>query len=103
MKYVFLPAGMFALAFWLSVSTAFAFSTQPSNNRLDSMSSARLADPDDLMDSMSNPQPFGTHLQPFAGGTTQFGGSAAYGQSGAESRFAPNVGAGLVPSKNFGW
>jgi len=103
MKYVFLSAGMFALALWLSASTAFAFSTQTSNNRLDSMSSARLADPEDLMDSMSNPQSFGAHVLPFGGSTRQFGGSSAYGQSGAESRFAPNVGAGLVPSKNVGW
>lgn len=103
MKYVLLSAAMFALTLSAGVSTALAFSTQTSNTRLDTMSSARLADPDDLMDSMSDPQSFVTHLEPFGGGTLQFGESSAYGQSRAENRFVPNVGASVVPSKHFGW
>ena len=94
-----------ALALAFGASGAFAFSTVTSNNNLDDKASARVADPDDLMDNMANQQ-----SNPHTGSATimRFGGSSSLqfqlapssnSDVGVESRFIQSPGANLVPSQ----
>jgi hypothetical protein len=88
-----------ALAFVLGAPSAFAFSQSSAPGSLDLKSGNRIADPEDVMDSMAAPSSGGTHSYSLGNGTLQFS-TPADASSGVESRFAPNPSTVIVPSRH---
>ena len=99
MRNRFLPLAAVAFAFAMSASAAFAFTVTTSNNATDNRVSARLADPDEIMDNMANGQTSGgMHIMNSGGAKLQFSAPSGGATTGIESRFLPNPAAQSVPS-----
>jgi hypothetical protein len=90
----FIAAALSLVAF---APSSHAFQSAPSN-ALDTMSAARLADPDDLLQSMDNEQSGGTVALPGGSGSLQLN-SGANAPGGANSPFLPRAGSAIVPSQ----
>ena len=91
-----IPAMLVALA--VGSGGAQAFTTQTVNTNVQTKANARLADPDDLMDSMASQQSSGTvGAMRFGGATLRFEGPSS-GGDGPNSPFLADPAARTVPS-----
>jgi hypothetical protein len=85
-------------AFAIGAGSAMAFTVQTTNTNLQDKANLRLADPDDLMDSMANQQSSGSSGAVRLGGTTlRFSGSSS-GAGAPNSPFLEDPAVRTVPS-----
>jgi hypothetical protein len=100
MKPSYVSLAFATLLLLAGASAAMAFTTQ-SGPSVDTMTSSRVADPDDVMDNLANQQSGGApgSVMSLGGTTLRFGGSSSDSDTGANSRFLTSPAASTVPSQ----